>query len=139
MSATVPRGVHRPASRGARRRLGMMTALAPSADAIEVRDLRTPLRLAAAGFVVFIAGAASTMAAAGLFDPVLLVLAALINLVLMLTICAVTAMVLEVPRRHSSEGGGWRQRASRRTLQLAALYWTAAGLAFLLSPFLARL
>jgi hypothetical protein len=117
----------------------MMTALAPSPDATEVHQLRTPMRLAAAGFVVFIAGAASTMAAASLFDPLLLVLAALINLVLMLSICAVTAMVLEVPNRHSSEGGGWRQRASRRTLQLAALYWTAAGTAFLLSPVLARL
>ena len=110
------------------------TPTRPSRD-----DLRGPLRLAAVGFAVFIAGAAMTMSMAGLFNPLLLLLAALINLILMLPICLATAAALEIGARRSGPAGGGRSRIARRTLNLAAMYWSAAGLAFLLSPFLARL
>jgi hypothetical protein len=102
-------------------------------------DLRGVVRLAALGFAIFIAGAAATMAMAGLFSPLLLVLAAAINLVLMLAVCAATAAALDFGGRHDPEGPTRRYRIARRTLQLAALYWTAAGLAFLFSPLLARI
>ena len=111
----------------------------PASSGPVTDELRRPLRLAAAGFVVFIAGAATTMVQAGLFDPLLLVLAAVINLVLMLAICLATAAVLDVGAAHDEGGPTRRTRILRRTFNLAALYWTAAGLAFLLSPFLARL
>lgn len=102
-------------------------------------DLRRPLQLAALAFAVFVAGAAMTMTIAGLFSPVLLLLAAAINLPAMLLICAATAAALDLGGRHAEGGPTRRVRIVRRTLHLAALYWTAAGLAFLLSPFLARL
>jgi hypothetical protein len=70
---------------------------------------------------------------------VLLVLAAVINLVLMLTICAATAFALDIGATPTQGVPDRRTRISRRTLHLASLYWTAAGLAFLLSPFLADL
>ena len=101
--------------------------------------LRGVIRLAALGFGIFIAGAAATMTMAGLFSPLLLVLAAAINLVLMLAICVATAAMLDIGGRHDPEGPTRRDRIARRTLQLAALYWTAAGLAFLFSPLLARI
>jgi len=119
----------------------MMASSAPtltSSTALDRDELRRPMRLAAAGFAVFVAGAAMTMAMAGLFSPLLLVLAGLINLVLMLPICLATAAALEWGGRHAA-GPARRTRIARRTLNLAALYWTAAGLAFLLSPFLAQL
>lgn len=102
-------------------------------------DLSHVTRLAALGFGIFIAGAGATMAMAGLFSPLLLGLAAVINLVLMLAICLATAAMLDLGARSSEGGPTRRTRIARRTLQLAALYWTAAGLAFLLSPLLARL
>ena len=111
----------------------------PGAASVEQSDLRRPLQLAVVGFALFVAGAATTMLMAGLFDPVLLVLAALINVVLMLAICLATAVILDVGARRKAGGPFRRTRIVRRTLHLAALYWSAAGLAFLLSPFLARL
>lgn len=102
-------------------------------------DLTRPMRLAGLGFALFVAGAATTMTIAGLFSPLLLLLAALINVVAMLSICAATAAVLDLGGRHPEDGPTRRTRILRRTFNLAALYWTAAGLAFLLSPFLAQL
>lgn len=113
----------------------MFAPAPPSSDA----DLRRPLRLAAIAFGVFIAGAATTMVMAGLFTPLLLVLAGLINLPAMLAICAATAAALDLGATHEADAPSRRTRIARRTLNLAALYWTAAGLAFLLSPVLARL
>lgn len=111
----------------------------PGSGAPPADQLRHPKRLAAAGFAVFIAGAAMTMSMAGLFNPLLLLLAALINLVLMLSICLATAAILDWGGRHPADGPTRRTRLARRTLNLASLYWTAAGLAFLLSPLLARI
>lgn len=117
-----------------------MSTAAPSINAQSANaDLRGALRLAALGFALFVAGAGATMAMAGLFSPLLLVLAAAINLVLMLPICAATAAALDIGGRHAVEGPTRRERIARRTLQLAAFYWTAAGLAFLLSPLLSRI
>jgi hypothetical protein len=101
-------------------------------------ELKRPLQLATVGFALFLAGAATTMAIAGLFDPVLLALAGAINVVLMLAICLSTAVVLDLGA-DPEEGGTRRSRILRRMLHLAALYWAAAGLAFLLSPLLAQL
>lgn len=113
--------------------------LPPTSGTSNGGDLHRPLRLAAAAFALFVAGAAMTMTMAGLFSPLLLVLAASINLPAMLAICAATAAALDLGATHDEGGPNRRTRIARRTLHLASLYWAAAGLAFLLSPFLARL
>lgn len=111
----------------------------PSASGAPNGELRRPLRLAAAAFALFVAGAAMTMTMAGLFSPLLLVLAAAINLPAMLTICAATSAALDLGATRVEGEPNRRTRIARRTLHLASLYWAAAGLAFLLSPFLADL
>ena len=57
----------------------------------------------------------------------------------MLLICGLTAIALELGAPRSGDRDARRQRVSRRALQLASIFWAAAGLAFLLSPVLARL
>ena len=117
----------------------MTSTTHPISSPLKDGDLRGVARLAALGFGVFVAGAAALMVGAGLFSPVLLVLAALINVTLMLPICGVTAFALDFASSSSEGRPPRRIRIARRALQLASLYWTAAGLAFLLSPLLARL
>jgi hypothetical protein len=102
-----------------------------------LRAGRRPMWLAAASFGVFLLGAGATMWGAGVFDATLLLIAAAFNVVAMLTICVVTSAVLEVGRHAEREER--RERVVRRTLHLASMYWTAAGLAFLLSPLLAQI
>lgn len=117
-----------------------MSTSAPSLQSGTTQaDLRSVLRLAAVGFALFVAGAGATMAAAGLFNPLLLAAAAAVNLVAMLLICGLTAIALELGAPRSGDRDARRQRVSRRALQLASIFWAAAGLAFLLSPVLARL
>lgn len=94
--------------------------------------------MASVGFALFLTGAAVTMATAGLFDPLALAFAAVINLVAMLAICAMTGVALELGATPVEGGPAWRLRVARRALQLASIFWAAAGLAFLLSPVLAR-
>jgi len=94
--------------------------------------------VASLGFALFLTGAGVTMATAGLFNPLTLALAAVINLVAMLAICAMTGVALELGATPVEGGPTWRLRVARRALQLASIFWAAAGLAFLLSPVLAR-
>lgn len=117
----------------------MGTSAASLRSGLAQDDLRGVLRLAIGAFALFVAGAGATMTAAGLFDPLLLTAAAAVNLVAMLLICALTATALDLAAPRSDGQPGWRMRVARRTLQLASIFWAAAGLAFLLSPALARL
>jgi len=101
-------------------------------------ELRGAIRFAALGFALFVAGAAATMARAGVFDALLLSVAAVANLFAMLSICAVTAMMLDLGSPHSDAEPVQSIRVARRALQLSAVFWSAAGLVFLLTPALAR-
>jgi hypothetical protein len=119
---------------------GMMTSPAAPRFPHALADAwQRPVWLALGGFATFLAGAGAVMAGVGVFDPLLLALAALINVVLMLGICAFTSAALELNARPERAAVPWRVRVGQRTLRLAAMYWTAAGLAFLLSPLLARI
>ena len=94
--------------------------------------------MASVGFALFLTGAGVTMATAGLFNLLALAFAAGINRVSMLAICVMTGVALELGATSVEGGPASRLRVAQRALQLASIFWAAAGLAFLLSPVLAR-
>lgn len=110
----------------------------PSAATSEDR-LRGPWRerlvIAGLSFALFLFGAGVMMAMFDLLGFWALMLTAAINLPGMLSICALTALALEVGATSESHRSR-KTRVGQRTLRLASVYWAASGVSFLIAPVL---